>query len=98
MKIAKRSTIIRLPQSRANLGPLLGRDAHNINYHITQKGNELGEEVCPTCYKFLQSIYDRKRMKNVKQLVVNDNTSDNKIRECKSLYHKKLTDGFKSSF
>jgi hypothetical protein len=33
---------------------------------------ELVEEVCPTCYKFLQSLYDKKRMKNVIQLVIED--------------------------
>jgi hypothetical protein len=62
---------------------------------------ELVEEVCPTCYKFLQSIYDKKKMKNVKQIVAKDSTSDNHsddAKYCKSLYHKKLTDGFKSSF
>jgi hypothetical protein len=61
---------------------------------------ELVEEVCPICYKFLQSIYDKKRMKNVRQLVVEDGTLDNNNngKRCKSLYHKKLTDGFKSNF
>ena len=57
---------------------------------------ELVEEVCPTCYKFLQSIYDKKRMKNVRQTVVQDNTSNNN-KHCKSLYHQKLTNGFKSN-
>jgi hypothetical protein len=60
------------------------------------------EEVCPTCYKFLQSIYDKKKMKNVRQIVAKDSMSDNNDNDntkfCKSLYHKKLTDGFKSSF
>jgi hypothetical protein len=60
---------------------------------------ELVEEVCPTCYKFLQSLYDKKRMKNVIQLVIEDGTLDNNNgKRCKSLYHKKLTDGFKSNF
>ena len=57
---------------------------------------ELVEEVCPTCYKFMQSIYDKKRMKNVRQTAVQDNTSNNN-KHCKSLYHQKLTDGFKSN-
>jgi hypothetical protein len=57
---------------------------------------ELVEEVCPTCYKFLQSIYDKKRMKNVRQTVVQDNTPNNN-KHCKSLYHQKLTDSFKSN-
>jgi len=57
---------------------------------------ELVEEVCPTCYKFMQSIYDKKRMKNVIQTAVQDNTSNNN-KHCKSLYHQKLTDGFKSN-
>jgi hypothetical protein len=60
---------------------------------------ELVEEVCPICYKFLQSLYDKKRMKNVIQLVIEDGTLDNNYgKRCKSLYHKKLTDGFKSNF
>ena len=62
---------------------------------------ELVEEVCPACYKFLQSIYDRKRMKNVRQIVVQDgiqNNNNNSNKQCKSLYHQKLTDGFKSNF
>jgi hypothetical protein len=61
---------------------------------------ELVEEVCPTCYKFLQSIYDKKRMKNVRQIVAEDSTSNNNTngKHCKSLYHQKLTDGFKSNF
>lgn len=40
-------------------------------------------DVCPVCYKFLQTIYDKKRMKDVK--LVSD-------QPCKSLYHKKLVD------
>ena len=35
-------------------------------------------------------------MKNVKQIVVKDSTSENNTKDCKSLYHKKLIDGFKS--
>jgi hypothetical protein len=59
-------------------------------------GIDLVEEVCPTCYKFLQSIYGKRKMKNVRQIVVKGSTSENYIKDCKSLYHKKLTDGFKS--
>ena len=59
-------------------------------------GIDLVEEVCPTCYKFLQSIYNRKKMKNVKQIVVKGSTSENNTKDCKCLYHKKLIDGFKS--
>jgi hypothetical protein len=61
---------------------------------------ELVEEVCPACYKFLQSIYDKKRMKNVRQIVVQDGiqNNNNSNKQCKSLYHQKLTNGFKSNF
>lgn len=61
---------------------------------------ELVEEVCPACYKFLQSIYDKKRMKNVRQIVVQDGiqSNNNSNKQCKSLYHQKLTNGFKSNF
>lgn len=60
---------------------------------------ELVEEVCPACYKFLQSIYDKKRMKNVRQIVVQDVIQNNNSnKQCKSLYHQKLTNGFKSNF
>lgn len=44
-------------------------------------------DVCPVCYKFLQSIYDRKKMREVR-------LDENK--PCMSSYHKKLTDSFKS--
>jgi hypothetical protein len=40
-------------------------------------------EVCPVCYKFFQSIYDKKKMKDVR-------LADG--QPCKSTYHKKLTD------
>jgi hypothetical protein len=40
-------------------------------------------EVCATCYKFLQTIYDRKKMKEIK--LVEDHP-------CESMYHKKLVD------
>lgn len=43
-------------------------------------------DVCPVCYKFLQTIYDKKKMKEVRL----------SQGECKSMYHKKLTDAFKS--
>ncbi|AIC15324.1 hypothetical protein NWT39_05410 [Nitrososphaera viennensis] len=45
-------------------------------------------DVCPVCYKFLQTIYDKKKMKEVR--LAQD-------KECKSMYHKKLTDSFKTS-
>jgi hypothetical protein len=41
-------------------------------------------QVCPVCYKFLQTVYDKKRMKEV-ALAGQDQV-------CKSIYHKKLTD------
>lgn len=61
---------------------------------------DLVEEVCPACYKFLRSIYDKKRMKNVRQIVVQNGiqNNNNSNKQCKSLYHQKLTDGFKSNF
>jgi hypothetical protein len=49
----------------------------------------LTEEVCAVCYRFLGSIYDKKRMKSVKE-------SKNASGQCKSIYHKKLTDSYKS--
>jgi hypothetical protein len=47
------------------------------------------EEVCSICYRFLESISDHKRMKRVRKI------SEEGIG-CKSIYHKKLTDSFKS--
>lgn len=44
-------------------------------------------DVCTVCYKFLQTIYDRKKMKEVRL---------DESRPCMSSYHKKLTDSFKS--
>lgn len=40
-------------------------------------------EVCPVCYKFLQTIYDKKKMKEIKLA---------EVHPCKSMYHKKLVD------
>jgi len=40
-------------------------------------------EVCPVCYKFFQTIYDKKKMKEVRMV---------EGQSCKSMYHKKLTD------
>jgi hypothetical protein len=50
------------------------------------------ELVCSVCYKFLSTIYDKKRMKNLR--VIADNVLQ--VEACKSMYHKKLTDSFKS--
>lgn len=50
------------------------------------------ELVCSVCYKFLSTIYDKRRMKHLK--VIPENTSN--VDGCKSMYHKKLTDSFKS--
>ena len=51
---------------------------------------DMVEEVCPICYRFLQSIHDQKRMKSLRKMGEGSNL------ECKSIYHKKLTDRFKS--
>ena len=78
---------------------------HTNIVHIrdnNRSNSNLVEEVCPICYKFLQSIYDKKKMKYVRKIVVNNEASDgaitaSKSKNCLSLYHKKLTDNFKSS-
>ncbi len=41
-------------------------------------------EVCPVCYKFLKTVYDKRKLKEVKIVAEG--------QACKSLYHKKLTD------
>lgn len=41
-------------------------------------------EVCPVCYRFLQSEYDKRKMKEVRL------AGEGKV--CNSIYHKKLTD------
>jgi hypothetical protein len=45
-------------------------------------------DVCAVCFKFLQTIYDKKKMKDVRLAPEG--------QPCKSMYHKKLTDAFKS--
>ena len=40
-------------------------------------------EVCLVCHEFFQTIYDRKKMKNIRLV---------EGKPCKSMYHKKLTD------
>jgi hypothetical protein len=39
-------------------------------------------EVCPVCFKFLQTILDKKKMKEIRLV--------QEGRVCKSIYHKKL--------
>jgi hypothetical protein len=56
----------------------------------------LVEEVCVICYKFLETIYDKKKMKNVRGIIDNRAAADGG-KACKSLYHKKLTDNFRSA-
>ena len=41
-------------------------------------------EVCPACFKFFQTIYDKRKMKEV--------SLASEGQPCKSSYHKKLTD------
>jgi hypothetical protein len=41
-------------------------------------------EVCPVCYKFLQTVLDKKKMKDVRLAESG--------QSCKSVYHKKLID------
>ncbi|MDP9489579.1 MAG: hypothetical protein M3P28_05215 [Thermoproteota archaeon] len=50
------------------------------------------EFVCSVCYKFLSTVYDKRRMKHLR--VIPDNMLH--VDGCKSMYHKKLTDSFKS--
>jgi hypothetical protein len=59
-------------------------------YPLYQGYLRLTEEVCIVCYRFLESIYDKKRMKSVKEI------SKEASGHCKSIYHKKLTDSYKS--
>ena len=40
-------------------------------------------DVCSMCFKFLQTIYDKKKMKEVRLAPG---------QPCKSMYHKKLID------
>ena len=47
--------------------------------------------VCKTCYKFFQTIYDKKKLKKLE--IIDDKKE--KI-QCNSNYHKKLVDSFKS--
>ena len=39
-------------------------------------------EVCPVCFKFLQTILDKKKMKEIRLVLEG--------QVCKSIYHKKL--------
>jgi hypothetical protein len=55
------------------------------------------EEVCAVCYKFLNTVYDRRKMKNVKIISTEEALAGNENYQCKSIYHKKLTDRSRSS-
>ncbi len=50
------------------------------------------EFVCSICYKFLSTIYDKRKMKYLHVIPHDMLHKDG----CKSMYHKKLTDSFKS--
>lgn len=41
-------------------------------------------EVCPVCFKFLETVLDKKKMREVKPSAPG--------QACRSMYHKKLTD------
>ena len=64
--------------------------SNNIKVRRSLGYLRLVEEVCSVCYRFLESTYDKKRMKTVKKI------SEGTNLQCKSIYHKKLTDSFKS--
>ena len=49
-------------------------------------------QVCKTCYKFFQTIYDNKKIKKLK-IIPDEQTG---ILQCNSNYHKKLVDSFKT--
>ena len=48
--------------------------------------------ACETCFNFLQSIYNKKQMKNINKI---SSENDRNI-QCMSNYHKKLVDSFKT--
>jgi hypothetical protein len=41
-------------------------------------------EVCAVCFKFLQTVYDKKKMRDIRLA--------GEGQACKSMYHKKLVD------
>lgn len=43
-------------------------------------------EVCPACFRFFQSLGDKKKMKEIVLI------AEGEDKVCKSMYHKKLTD------
>ena len=49
-------------------------------------------QVCKTCYKFFQTIYDNKKLKKLE--IIPDKQKE--TLQCNSNYHKKLVDSFKS--
>lgn len=49
-------------------------------------------QVCKTCYKFFQTIYDNKKIKKLK--IIPDEQTEK--LQCNSNYHKKLVDSFKT--
>lgn len=64
-----------------------------INSQLEQNMKQMEIEfVCSVCYKFLSTVYDKRRMKHLR--VIPDNMLH--VDGCKSMYHKKLTDSFKS--
>jgi hypothetical protein len=49
-------------------------------------------QVCKTCYKFFQTIYDNKKIKKLKIIP----EEQEETLQCYSSYHKKLVDSFKT--
>lgn len=48
--------------------------------------------ACETCFKFLQSISNKKQMKKINKI----SSENNRNIQCMSSYHKKLVDSFKT--
>ena len=64
-----------------------------INSQTWQNMKQMETEfVCSMCYKFLSTMYNKRKMKHLRVL------PDHMLHKhgCKSIYHKKLTDSFKS--
>lgn len=72
---------------------LIKLETLKINSQSEQNIKQMAIEfVCSVCYKFLSTVYDKRRMKNLRVI---PNTML-QVDGCKSMYHKKLTDSFKS--
>lgn len=73
---------------------LYDKSIQNTNESLINSTNQYQANLyaCETCFNFLQSIYNKKQMKKIIKISIENDTNI----QCMSSYHKKLVDSFKT--